>query len=118
MKSKKPKPRSRKREYRISVYGQVPVAKRQRVRPKSPRYSEKVRKKGYVRIIKYKEQRRWDLIGTKPQLRRAMRKILLSKAAPRRKHLRIRADTYLLHPEKWEVEGELEYPKRGDTGRL
>jgi hypothetical protein len=102
----------RQKTYRISVYGQVPVTKRQRIRPKSPRYSEKVRKKGYVRTVKYKEQRRWDFTGTKSELGMAMRKALMRRAAPRRKHLKIKASTYLRNPEKWEAEGELEYPTR------
>jgi hypothetical protein len=110
-------PRKRKpKQYSISVYGEMQVTRRQRIRPKSLRYSEKVRKRGYVRTTRYMEPRRWDVTGTKAELRAVRRRLLVTRAAPKRKHLKINAATFLRNPEKWEAEESLyleqEYDKR------
>ena len=103
-----PPRRNPRKEYRLSVYGVVEVKKRQLVKVKSPRYKVK----RYYRTIRKREQRRWDLKGTKPELWRAVRYIKRRRAAPKVRHKRISARTFLRNPDKWidiyEMEGRAE----------
>lgn len=107
-------PRRKEKEYRVSVYGEVIVEKRQRVKS-YVRAGRPVR--GYTRKVVRREERRWDFKGSKEDVRRAVKRVGRFGVAPRRKHLKVRAETYLREPKKWEdprkpLVIEQEYKKR------
>ncbi|KUO41360.1 MAG: hypothetical protein AVW06_04560 [Hadesarchaea archaeon DG-33-1] len=99
----------REKTYRISVYGVVTFKKRTRVKSYW-RAGTKV--KSHYRTTTATEQRRWDLKGTKPELWAAVRYIKRRRAAPKVRHKRISARTFLRNPDKWidiyEMEGRAE----------
>jgi len=99
--------RTRERESTISVYGQVTARKVQRVKAHT-RAGVKVR--SYRRTVTVREQRRWDFKGSRRDLGRAVAHVKRTRAAPKIRHKRIRADTFLKRPEKWSDRWELEAP--------
>lgn len=102
-------PKSRKEQmHTVSVYGEVEARRRQRVKSHM-RAGHKVR--AYKRTITTREQRRWDLKGSKHDLGRAVAHIKRTRAAPKVRHKRIRASTFLKRPEKWTDRWELGEPK-------
>jgi hypothetical protein len=104
-------PQKRAREHTVSVYGEVEARKVQRVKSYTRKSGIKVR--SYRRTITVREQRRWDLRGTRHDLGRAVAHIKRTRAAPKVRHKRIRARTFLKRPEKWSDKWELEYPRAG-----
>jgi hypothetical protein len=94
--------------YHVSVYGEVEGKKRQHVKSHW-RAGSKVR--GYYRTVTVWEQRRWDLKGTKADLKKAITYIKRKRAAPKVRHKRISARTFLSNPEKWISGFMLEAPE-------
>lgn len=96
----------------MSVYGEVEVKKRQYVKTHQ-RAGSKV--KGYYRTVTVREQRRWDLKGTKPELRTAIIYIKRRSAAPKVRHKRISTRVFLRKPKKWIDRYELKAPQADST---
>lgn len=77
----------RQKTYRISVYGEVLIRKGYHVKP---HWRGGTYVRGYNRRSKF-EQRRWDLRGTKSELRKAVAKIKANRWAPKVEHKSLRA---------------------------
>ena len=91
------------------MYGEVEARKVQRVKSYTRKSGIKVR--SYRRTTTVREQRRWDLRGTGHELYKAVKKIKERRYAPKVRRKRIRARTFLRHPEKWSDIYDLDAPK-------
>jgi hypothetical protein len=93
-----------RKEFGVSVYGRARVKKRRLVITKHPRYKVK----HYYRTVTVWEERRWDLQGAGRELWKAVAYIKRRKASPKIRHQRINARTFLMNPDKWIDEYEME----------